>query len=61
MAANLGWARGQTWNRGVLRYIFEIMEETSETMSVVLLESDIPGSSLNEGNPSELKNDDWRS
>ena len=30
-------------------------KETSETMSVVLSESDIPGSSLNGRNPSELK------
>ena len=29
-------------------------------MSVVLSESDIPGSSLNERNPSELKNDELR-
>ena len=35
-------------------------KETSETMSVVLSESDIPGSSLNGRNPSELKNDELR-
>ena len=33
-------------------------KETSETMSVGLSESDILGSSLNERNPSELKNDE---
>ena len=36
------------------------LNETSETMSVVLSESDIPGSSLNGRNPSELKNDELR-
>ena len=56
MAANLRRARGQTWNRGVLGS----SKETSETMSVVLSESDIPGSSLNGRNPSELKNDELR-
>ena len=35
-------------------------KETTETMSVVLSESDIPGSSLNGRNPSELKNDELR-
>ena len=34
--------------------------ETSETMPVVLSESDIPGSSLNGRNPSELKNEELR-
>ena len=34
--------------------------ETSETMPVVLSESDIPGSSLNGRNPSELKNKELR-
>ena len=60
MAANLGRARGQTWNRGVLDKTSGSSKEISETMSVVFLESDIPGSSLKGRNPSELKNDELR-
>ena len=36
------------------------LKETSETVPVVLSESDIPDSSLNGRNPSELKNDELR-
>ena len=39
---------------------FRSSKKTSETMSVVLSQSDIPGSSLNGRNPSELKNDELR-
>ena len=60
MAANLGRARGQTWNRVVWDNISRSSKETSETMSVVLSESDIPGSSFNGRKPSELKNDELR-
>ena len=60
MAANLGRARGQTWNRGVLDKTSGSSKAISETMSVVFLESDIPGSSLKGRNPSELKNDELR-
>ena len=60
MAANLGQARGQHGIEAFWDKTSGSSKETSETMSVVLSESDIPSSSLNGRNPSELKNDELR-
>ena len=60
MAANLGPARGQHGIEAFWDKTSRLLKETSETMSVVLSESDIPGSSLNGRHPSKLKNDKLR-
>ena len=58
MAANMGraWANMELRRFGI--NITRSSKETSETLSVVVLESDIPGSSVNGRNPLALKNDE---